>query len=223
MQTQAVVLLSGGMDSVYNLDQACDQWPRQVQALFCDYGQRAAPAEKRACQFFCDTLSVPLRVLDLRPVFAGDRSSLTSPVVEVPTDAVDIEDAAASQSSAKAVWVANRNGVLLNVAACLAERLGASFVVPGFNAEEAQTFPDNSVDYIEKMNACLALSTANGVQIRCFSQALQKREIAQSLVEKGVAMEQIWSCYFDGDQPCGKCESCQRFLRAWHSTQKVKA
>ncbi len=219
MTTRAIVLLSGGLDSVFNLYRACEQWPGQVQALSIHYGQRAWPQELNAAQFFAQELQVPLQTLDLTALFANDPSSLTSDDQMVPTDDVDIESLEASQRTAKPVWVSNRNGVLLNVAACQAEMLGADRIVPGFNAEEAATFPDNSIDYIEKMNACLRLSTSNQVQIHCFSQSMQKSEIAKSLVEKGVAMEEIWSCYFAGEEICGKCESCQRFSRALRSTQ----
>ncbi len=220
MSTKAIVLLSGGLDSVFNLYKACELWPGEVAALSINYGQRAWPSEERAAKHFSEELQVPLQSLQLAEIFIGDRSSLTSMEQEVPTQQVDIESLARSQQTAQKVWVSNRNGVLLNVAACRAEMIGAQWIVPGFNAEEAATFPDNSVDFIEKMNACLQLSTANGVQIRCFSQTLYKAEMAQYLVEKGVAMEQVWSCYFAGEQPCQKCESCQRFRRALQSTKQ---
>lgn len=218
MSTQAIVLLSGGLDSVFNLYKACEQWPGAVEALSLNYGQRAWPSEKKAAQFFCQQLSVPLETLDISNIFANDRSSLTSNQQSVPTGEVNIESLEVSRSTAQKVWVSNRNGVLLNVAACVAEKKGAQWIVPGFNAEEAATFPDNSEEYIDKMNACLKMSTANAVQIQCFSQKLMKPAIAQFLVDKEAPMEQIWSCYFAGETICGKCESCQRFQRALQST-----
>lgn len=214
MEIKAVVLLSGGLDSVFNLYEANRRWPGQVLALNINYGQRAYESEKRAAQYFADDLKLPVQVLDLSSVFSFDKSSLTSDEKEVPTDSVDIASAEASQESAKKVWVSNRNGVLLNVAACLAESLGASIVIPGFNAEEAATFPDNSVEYIEKMNASLKMSTSNAVQIQCFSQEMDKAEIVSACLQLGVDLDSIWSCYFPGEKPCGKCESCQRLKRA---------
>lgn len=220
MSVQSIVLLSGGLDSVYNLYRACEEWPQQVHALSFNYGQRAWPAEKKAAVLFCQRLGIPHHEIDLTAIFANDSSSLTSEKKQVPTTEVDIHSLDQSHKTAEKVWVSNRNGVLLNVAAAWAESLGAQWIVPGFNAEEAATFPDNSVDFIEQMNQCLKFSTANGVQVRCFSQDMHKSEIAQSLVEKGAAMGDIWSCYFDGETPCGACESCQRFQRALRSTQK---
>ncbi len=210
---KAVVLLSGGLDSVYNLYASEKSWPGQVRALLFNYGQRAWESEKKAATDFSQDLNISLEVVDITSLFSEDKSSLTSSL-DVPTDEVNIDDLEASRASAEKVWVSNRNGVFLNIGACFAEKWGADFVVPGFNAEEAVTFPDNSEEYIEKMNACLKLSTSNGVQIHCFSQKMQKVEIMEEALKLGVDAQKIWSCYYNGDKICGRCESCQRFLRA---------
>lgn len=214
MDTKAIVLLSGGLDSVYNLYAASKKWPGQVDALLFCYGQKAWENEKKAASFFCESLNITIQVIDISNVFENDKSSLTSSDASVPTDAVNIESQAASIKSAKSVWVSNRNGVFLNVAACIAEKKGAQFIIPGFNSEEAATFPDNSVAYIEKMNACLQMSTSNAVQVYCFSQSMDKKQIMKAAKDLNVDIEKIWSCYHKGESLCGRCESCQRFLRA---------
>ena len=211
MKTQAVVLLSGGLDSVFNLYLAHKEWSGDVVCLCLNYGQKAWEQELSAAQFFTSELKVPLQVIDITKIFQGGKSSLTSVEHSVPTDEVNIESEQASVSSAEKVWVPNRNGVFLNIAACEAEKLEAQWIVPGFNAEEAATFPDNSIEYIEKVNACLKLSTANGVQVKCFSQSMNKVDIIKGLDNMGVNLDQIWSCYKNGSEICGECESCQRF------------
>lgn len=217
MSFQAVVLLSGGLDSVFNLYAAHQKWPGQVLALNLNYGQKAWESEKNAALWFAERLSIPMQTLDIANVFLGGKSALTSDEQVIPTLEVDINSAEASAESALKVWVANRNGVLLNIAACLAEKVGAQFIVPGFNAEEAATFPDNSVAYIEKMNECFKYSTSNGVQIHCFSQLLNKSEIIKQLVAMESDLSHVWSCYYSGSEVCGQCESCQRYQRAFKS------
>ena len=214
MSYQAVVLLSGGLDSVFNLYKAREKWGHEILSLCLNYGQKAWSQEFKAAQYFCDQLNLSLQALDVKDVFLGSSSSLTSHA-PIPTEEVDINSLEASEKTAEKVWVPNRNGVLLNIAACLAESHGASFIVPGFNSEEAATFPDNSVEYIEKMNACLKLSTANGVQVKCFSQDMHKAEMVVQMKAWNIDRDKIWSCYKDGDRPCEQCESCQRFQRAW--------
>ena len=51
------------------------------------------------------------------------------------------------------------NGIFLNIAAGFAEALSAQAVLPGFNKEEAATFPDNSVDFLESLNHSFSFST----------------------------------------------------------------
>lgn len=217
---KALVLLSGGLDSVYNLYQAHQDWPGQVATLYFDYGQRAERRELAAAKYFTQDLKVSLQTINISNLFSLDKSSLIAADNEIPTDAVNIDNLEASQASAKSVWVANRNGVFLNVGACLAESMGAELLIPGFNAEEAQTFPDNSVEYIAKMNECLKMSTSNGVQIHCFSQEMNKTEIVRKAVDLGVNLDRLWSCYHQGEEQCGRCESCQRLDRAIAGSNK---
>lgn len=212
MDPKALVLVSGGLDSVYNLYAACEKWPDRVMALLFNYGQKAWNNERKATRFFTESRQIPLKIVDLSFLFKQTSSALISSK-PIPKN-VNIADYETSRQSAQKVWVSNRNGVFLNVAACLAESLGIGWIVPGFNSEEALTFPDNSQEYIRKMNACLQLSTFNGVQIHCFSGHLDKSQIVGRSLEFGIDMEKLWPCYDSGLEICGICESCKRFLRA---------
>lgn len=214
MNVNAVILLSGGLDSTVNLYAANEKWADAVLALTFNYGQKAFEKEKAAALSFCRDLDIPLKVMDLSSIFSFDKSALTTDQKVIPTDTVNIESLEASKESAKNVWVSNRNGVLLNVAACVAESLGAKYIVPGFNKEEAATFPDNSVEYIEKMNECLKFSTSNAVEVFCFTQDMDKTEIMKKAFALNVPTDRIWPCYYAGENRCGHCESCKRFDRA---------
>ncbi|MEM7647070.1 MAG: 7-cyano-7-deazaguanine synthase [Pseudomonadota bacterium] len=223
MKKKAFVLLSGGLDSVFNLYQAVKKWPGGVEALFFNYGQRAYQSEARAARYFAESLGVELRTLDVKFLFGEDGSALTSAKNRIPTGDVNIESYEASVASAKPVWVANRNGLFLNIAACLAEQSQAQYVVPGFNKEEAATFPDNSRAFIDAMNRSLSFSTSNHVEVFCFSTEMNKSEIYAELLDGDGEVDKIWPCYFDGDEICGRCESCQLFLRAKKEGEKRHA
>lgn len=215
MGLKSVLLLSGGLDSTVNLFEAVAAGPVAL-ALTFDYGQRAAPSEIRSAKKLTDRLSVPHQVLQIPFLKSWGSSSLTSESAAVPQGSeVQIDDLKTSQKTAKAVWVPNRNGMFLNIAAGFAESLGADVIVPGFNKEEASTFPDNSKSFMNAVDESLKFSTANQVKVKCWTVDLDKTQIVRRARELKVPFELMWPCYFNGDTWCGSCESCLRSRRAF--------
>jgi 7-cyano-7-deazaguanine synthase len=209
-----VVLLSAGLDSTVNLYAAHNRG-QVVLALTFDYGQRAAEKEKAAAKTLCDRLQIPHRILAL-PFFKDwGGSSLVDSSKILPTGAaVHIDDKKTSEQTAKSVWVPNRNGIFLNIAAGFAESLGATAVVPGFNKEEAATFPDNSRNFMQAMTESLRYSTANHVRVECFTTDMVKSEIVEQGKKWDVDWSLMWPCYQSLSRWCGECESCLRSKRA---------
>jgi 7-cyano-7-deazaguanine synthase len=120
----------------------------------------------------------------------------------------------ATERSAAAVWVPNRNGVLLQVAAMFAESLEAEQVVVGFNAEEAVTFADNSEPFLAATSRALEFSTRNRVRAVSATVQLDKTAVVRLAAEIGAPLSLIWSCYEAGSEHCWRCESCLRLRRA---------
>ena len=213
---KSLVLLSGGLDSAANLAFA-HYFDTPVLALTIDYGQRAVLPEIRAAKQLADYYSVPHQVLDLKWLGALGGSALTSSQIDVPKMATDqLDDLKAATSTAKAVWVPNRNGLFINAAAAIAEAMKVQQVIVGFNKEEAATFPDNSSQFLGVVTLSLKYSTANGVKVACYTDMMVKTEIVQAVrnLPKKFPEELVWSCYHGGEKMCGECESCKRFLRA---------
>jgi 7-cyano-7-deazaguanine synthase len=212
---KSVVLLSAGMDSTVNLYEASREG-EVVLALSFDYGQRAARPEIESAKKIASLLKVPHRELKL-PFFADfGTSSLVDRNKSIPVGAeVSINDQEVSKKSAKSVWVPNRNGIFLNIAAGFAKALNADFIIPGFNKEEASTFPDNSRDFMDQSTKAFSFSTSNRVQVRCSTVNLDKTEIVRKGQALGVNWTMIWPCYLAEATWCGRCESCQRAQRAW--------
>jgi 7-cyano-7-deazaguanine synthase len=211
-----VVLLSGGLDSAANLA-FCRRHDEPVLALTADYGQRAALREIDAARLLCSHFDVRHEVVRLPWLGQLGGSSLTETSRAVPVlgaDQLDVREA--TESAARSVWVPNRNGVLIAMAAAFAERLGADRVVVGFNLEEAVTFPDNSGEFLHAATAALAFSTATKVEAYCYTTEWDKRRIVDELRRSipDFPFSALWSCYHGADRPCGSCESCRRFERA---------
>ena len=215
MKQKAVVLLSAGLDSSVNLFEALEKM-EVVLALTFDYGQKAARREIESAAKICRQLRLTHKVVSLPWFKDFNRSSLLVDSQEVPTGtAVQIDDLKTSKESAKSVWVPNRNGIFLNIAAAFAEALDAGIVVPGFNAEEAVTFPDNSEAFMKKLDQSFSYSTSNQVRVECFTVAMNKIEIVKRGDELQVPWHLTWPCYFSRDKWCGQCESCLRAKRAF--------
>jgi 7-cyano-7-deazaguanine synthase len=214
---RAIGLLSGGLDSTVALALVGARRLGSVElALTIDYGQRAAAREVDAARRIAAHLAVPHRVVAL-PFFRElGGGALLDAKLELPRpDAATLDRGGqAVVESADRVWVPNRNGVFIEVAASFAEALGADTVVVGFNREEAATFPDNSQGYLEAVNGALAFSTRGRVALASPTVALDKVEILRAGAECGAPLDLIWPCYEGGADPCGTCESCQRLRRA---------
>jgi 7-cyano-7-deazaguanine synthase len=212
MKKKSVVLLSGGLDSSVNLLAA----HRETDVVLCltfDYGQRAVHQEIRSARSQCERLGIEHQVVSLPWLRTITKTSLVNTNESIPLD-VAIDDARETSVSAKKVWVPNRNGVFLNVAASFAEAYEADIVVPGFNREEAQTFPDNSEDFLDSLTDAFSYSTANQVVAYCYTGDKDKTEIAWMGRDLGLDFNVVWPCYFGGETLCGECESCLRFKRA---------
>lgn len=216
---KSVVLLSGGLDSTVNLYLAA-QKSQVLMALTFDYGQRAHAKELHSAARLCQKLNISHQILSL-PFFTQiGGSSLLNHSQTIPSgNDVSIDDMSVSQKTAKSVWVPNRNGIFLNIAAGFAESLKADWVVPGFNVEEAATFLDNSKNFLQALDHSFSFSTANQVKTHCFTTDLNKTEIVQLGVKLGVEWDLMWPCYHEKEKWCGQCESCQRSKRAFKQAQ----
>ncbi len=213
---KSVILLSGGLDSSANLAFA-RHFDEPVLALTIDYGQKAAVPELRAAGALARHFGVPHRVLELRWLGNLGGSALTEGGLAVPAlQSGELDDLSKTRDTASRVWVPNRNGLLINVAAAIAESMRAQQVVVGFNREEAATFPDNSSQFLGVTNLALKYSTRNGVKVISYTEMMDKREIVAALqrLPESFPLELVWACYEGFDRACGCCESCRRFERA---------
>lgn len=208
----AVLLLSSGLDSAANLALAKDF--RIKLALTIDYGQRGALRELEHARALAKHFGVEHVEYDLRAFarLTGGRSALLGGQAVPSPESLD--DLSVTTKTAQAVWVPNRNGVMISLAAALAESRGLDAVAVGFNAEEAVTFPDNTPDYMRAMSASLEYSTANKVKVVSATAAMTKPAIVSALASGGFPFELLWSCYEAGVSHCGQCESCKRLRRA---------
>jgi 7-cyano-7-deazaguanine synthase len=211
-------LLSGGLDSVAALTIAKEQMDVELALVF-DYGQRSAKREIEYSKKVSEHFGIEHRVIELAWLASVTKTSLVNTDVDVPEMSMekiaDEADSSITIDSAKSVWVPNRNGVLINIAASFAESMGLEYVIVGFNKEEGATFPDNTPEFMTAIDDSLSYSTMNGVKVLAPLINMGKKEIVSSAVDLNAPLEFSWSCYHGAAIPCGICESCMRRKRAF--------
>mgnify|MGYP000848838518 CR=1 FL=1 len=211
---KSIVLLSGGLDSTVAMAAAL-QGSQISLALTFDYGQRAAKREAAAAAALAGHYNLKHRIIPVDFLAEITTTALINRAEGVPELTVDkLDDSHITRETAAKVWVPNRNGVFINMAAAFAEALGCAQVIVGFNAEEGATFPDNTPAYMGAVNQALSYSTQNGVKVNSPTVDLAKPALVALGRKLNVPFHLIWSCYHGGEYMCGRCESCLRLKRA---------
>ncbi len=205
---KAVILLSGGLDSFVSLAAAQNNYDIKL-ALTFDYGQRAADDEIKASKKICEIYNIEHKVIKLPFLGNISNSALNNNDENLEFDNLGI-------NSMKAVWVPNRNGLFLNIAACFCDALGFQYIIFGANKEEAGTFSDNSKEFCATADEFLKYSTLNGVKVLAPLIDLEKFEIINLAIKLNVDLSLLKSCYNSTGKGrhCGVCESCKRLKNA---------
>ena len=200
----AVVLLSGGMDSAVVVAIARAQG-FAVHALSVRYGQRHTSeldAAARVAQSLGAVAHKTVHV-DLRSIGG---SALT--------DDIDVPEAGGP--GIPVTYVPARNTVFLSLALGWAEVLQARDIFIGVNAVDFSGYPDCRPEYIAAYEVMANLATRAGAEgnklhIRTPLIHLSKADIIKQGVALGVDYGLTVSCYQANDQgeACGKCDSCR--------------
>ena len=207
MSRKAVVLLSGGLDSM-----VCTALAREagfeVLALTIDYGQRHR-VELEAARAIADRLAQRHIVLALDLTAFGG-SALTGDGA-VPKDGLC--------EGIPVTYVPARNTIFLSLALAWAEAEGARDLFIGVNALDFSGYPDCRPEFIAAFEALAGRATRAGIEGDGFTihaplQAMSKADIAREADRLGLDAGLSHSCYdpAPGGAHCGRCDACR--LRA---------
>jgi 7-cyano-7-deazaguanine synthase len=212
-QRDAVVLVSGGLDSATTLAIARDGGCR-CHALSFDYGQRhrfELDAARRVAEAL-DAVDHRVVTIDLSGEGGFGRSALTDGI-DVPKD----RPAEAMGEGIPVTYVPARNTIFLSFAMGYAEVIGAFDIFIGVNAVDYSGYPDCRPAFIECFQRLANLATAAGVEQRGMFRIhaplieMSKGQIIRTGLELGVDYGLTHSCYDPDAQgrACGHCDACQ--------------
>ena len=208
MKNDAVILMSGGLDSLVSLAvcNASDNINVKLGLTF-DYGQKSSRNEIKASKEICDFYGIEHRVITLDWLKEITNTALVANV-DVPVDNFS------TNKSAEAVWVPNRNSLFLNIAASYCDSMKYNYIVYGANKEEADIFPDNTEEFRSKLTEVFKTSTLVKPVIVAPLINYNKNDIVKEALTLSAPLELVKSCYNSGDKHCGQCESCHYLKKA---------
>ena len=178
-------LLSGGLDSVTMLYDLHAQG-HSVHCLMFDYKQKHVQ-ELTFAKGHCHRLGVLFTTIEL-PALGG-----------------------LTEGSS---WIVpNRNAILLSLAVNLAVKAGADTVTIGCNNEDEAGFPDCRQAFIQMFNNMLTTAEVR-VEVCAPYLTWPKWKIAGLSRDLGVPLNEIWTCYKGGAEPCGECPACLKLNAA---------
>jgi 7-cyano-7-deazaguanine synthase len=202
-RSSGLVLVSGGLDSAAALFWAKGRFDA-LWALSAEVAGRPA-AERRAAERLAERAGA--RLLRAELPFFKDVERLRAEGFEAP------------RGRGVPGLIPLRNLVLWSAAAYFAEAVGASAIVGGHLGTDSDLFPDASPEFFERLESLIGFANRplGGRRVRLLLPWARKskRQLLAAAVRLRVPLEWTWSCYADGERPCGECLSCLQRANAF--------
>lgn len=180
MKPDLIILFSGGVDSIFLLEQALTQG-RKPYCVLVDYDQNHI-MELEYARTYLNEKSVPHHMVKLYQL--GLRSGLT-------TGEKSLYD------GVNEMYVPSRNLMFVSIAASIAENLGINEIWYGANATDSKDFPDCTIEWVGKVNKLLAVNSSIDILLRAPLITTLKEDILDDLKEMGIDMSKIYSGYLE--------------------------
>ena len=198
-QRDALMVLSGGMDSVTMLHEFASQIRLAVNFT---YGSNHNLRELECARAHCRQLGIELVEIDLSFIGRYFRSSLLSGADAIP------EGEYAPENISSTV-VPFRNGIMLAAAAGLAESLGLTRIMIANHAGDHAIYPDCREGFIKAMSRAISEGTYESIMLYAPYTLLTKAQIAERGKRMGLDYSTTYSCYKGGVNHCGVCGTCR--------------
>jgi len=194
----SIIVLSGGLDSTTMLYEYHDSI---ALAVSFNYGSNHNEREIAFAKMHCERLHIPHLIIPLDFISQHFNSSLLSGADAIP-------EGSYSDENMRSTVVPFRNGIMLSIAAGLAENNGLKHVMIANHAGDHSIYPDCRPSFISAMSNAISNGTYNNAEILAPYTNISKADIARKGKEMGLDYSETWSCYKGGDKHCGKCGTC---------------
>ena len=198
MCKDSLMVVSGGMDSITMLYEYAE---RIALAVTFNYGSNHNAREIECARYNCKKLGIELLVVDLPFIGRLFESSLLSGAENIPEGNYDDENM-------RSTVVPFRNGIMLSVAAGLAESRGLKFVMIANHGGDHAIYPDCREAFVTAMSEAISCGTYDNIRIFAPYTNITKTDVARRGATAGVDYSHTYSCYKGGERHCGVCGTC---------------
>lgn len=201
---EAVVLVSGGMDSAVVLAKVVEEFD-DVLALSISYGQKHRKESNHAF-LLAEHYEIEFRQVKIPNIF-GQESTIMDGGPANPRCSYDELSKAEGPSP---TYVPFRNANFLSVATTVALVEEASWVYAGMHSEDARNwaYPDCTPEFIGAMANAIRVGTYDKVRLVTPLQWMTKAEVVEMGTYLQVPFNLTMSCYEGFEPACGTCPTC---------------
>lgn len=194
-----LIVLSGGLDSVTLL---YENLKDISLALSFDYGSKHNTKELAMAKWHTKENGIPHIIIPLNFMNAHFKSDLLTTGGDIPVGTYNCENI-------KSTVVPFRNGIMLSIAAGLAESRGIQRIYIANHFGDHAIYPDCRSNFINPMVEVVKNGTTNNVDLVAPYTNISKTQIAEKAKLLGVDISHTYSCYKGGDKHCGECSTCR--------------
>jgi 7-cyano-7-deazaguanine synthase len=194
----SVIIYSGGMDSSVLLYQ---RKADIALAVSFQYGSKHNVRELESARANCMALGIEHKVVHLDFVADLFRSDLLQSGGSIPEGHFEDE-------IMRSTVIPFRNGIMLSIAAGIAESADCGEVLIANHAGDHAIYPDCRAGFIDAMARAIVEGTFSCIKLSAPFTRMTKREIALEGKRIGMDFGLTYSCYKGGPIHCGKCRTC---------------
>lgn len=194
----SVIIVSGGIDSVTLLYEYRDSI---ALGISFDYGSNHNKKELPFAKEHCEKLGIEHITIPLDFMSKYFESSLLSGADTIP-------EGHYADENMKSTVVPFRNGIMLAIAAGIAESRGLKKVMIANHGGDHAIYPDCRPEFVRAMSEATKAGTYVDVEVMAPYTDISKTDIVCKGLRMGVDYSRTWSCYKGGEEPCGKCGTC---------------
>lgn len=194
----SVIIVSGGLDSITLLYDKADEIALAISFYYeANHNEREIPFAR----LHCERLGIKHITIPLSFMHDYFKSSLLSGAEKIP-------EGHYKENNMLSTVVPFRNGIMLSIAAGIAESHGLKRLLIANHGGDHAIYPDCRPEFIKAINAAIQAGTYINVEVSAPYTNFSKADIVRRGIQLGINYSETWSCYKGGNTHCGKCGTC---------------